>query len=137
MSWGKVQNPAPIAVLENFLLLLNALQVCHSSKQWNGLLRKFFGVDLRCYFDTQQAWHLMHQLKCQLGKGNPTALKNSEEASLALLLQKFHLYHPARQQCHANVVRWVGGRVGGWLQASCQVAYCRTCKCKLSLPVEL
>lgn len=32
-----------------------ALQVCHSSKQWSGLLYKVFGLRLNNYFDTQQA----------------------------------------------------------------------------------
>lgn len=31
------------------------LQVCHSSKQWSGLLYKVFGMRLNHYFDTQQA----------------------------------------------------------------------------------
>jgi hypothetical protein len=35
--------------------LPNCLQVCHSSKQWNGLLYKAFGMQLNHYFDTQQA----------------------------------------------------------------------------------
>jgi hypothetical protein len=37
------------------MLPVVCLQVCHSSKQWNGLLYKAFGMQLNHYFDTQQA----------------------------------------------------------------------------------
>lgn len=47
-------EPCPLCVL--FPL---PLQICHSSKQWSGLLYKVFGLRLDNYFDTQQANYVL------------------------------------------------------------------------------
>jgi hypothetical protein len=53
-------------------------QVCHSSKQWSGLLYKFTGCRLDNYFDTQQA-NYVWKVRCE-GQGDLVKCKENSIA---------------------------------------------------------
>ncbi|GBG00185.1 hypothetical protein Rsub_12955 [Raphidocelis subcapitata] len=70
------------------------LKVAHSSRNWSGLLRRRFGVQLGDCFDTQQAHHVFTQIKWELGRAPQSHVLGSQDVSLSALMRARGFHHP-------------------------------------------
>ncbi len=77
------------------MLLCASLQVCHGSKLWAGLLRRYFGIELRTQYDTQAGHAAVCQMRSECGRPAP---KLARDVSFASLLGHYNFHHPVRHE---------------------------------------
>lgn len=123
-SVGGLEMPAAVYLLDlhqpgpdvrNYLSLVapvlssrENIKICHSSKQWSGLLYKVFGLMLENYFDTQQANYVLKALLRETSKNSlaDADLQRTTEVSLTALTTAYGFHHPVRHQQNNTTLQW-------------------------------